>query len=47
MMCLNPKFVWDHNLSFFGLEPWAIIHGIWPKLENFFYVSNMNFDDTI
>ncbi len=24
MMYWNPKFIWDHNLSFFGLGPWAI-----------------------
>ena len=35
MMCLNPKFRWGHNLSFFSLEPWAIIHGI-AKLANTF-----------
>ncbi len=28
------KFGWGHNLSFFSLGPWAIIHGIWPKLAN-------------
>ncbi len=46
MMCLNPTFRWGPNLSFFGLGPWAIIHGI-AKLANTFYLSNMNFDDTI
>ncbi len=30
------KKIWSHNLSFFGLGPWAIIHGIWPKLANSF-----------
>ncbi len=28
MMCFNPQFHWGPNLSFFGLGPWAIIHGI-------------------
>ena len=28
MMCLNPNFRRSHNLGFFGLGPWAIIHGI-------------------
>ncbi len=32
MMCLNPKFRPGPNLSFFGLGPWAIIHGV-AKLE--------------
>ncbi len=32
VMCLNPTFRWGHNLSFFGLGPWAIIHGIGSKL---------------
>ena len=35
MMCFNPKFCWGHNLSFFGLGPWAIIHGV-AKLGNSF-----------
>ncbi len=35
MMCFNPKFRRGHNLSFFGLGPWAIIHGI-AKLANTF-----------
>ena len=35
MMCFNPKFCWGPNLSFFGLGPWAIIHGI-AKLANTF-----------
>ena len=34
-MCFNPKFHWGPNLSFFGLGPWAIIHGI-TKLANTF-----------
>ncbi len=34
-MCFNPKFRRGHNLSFFGLGPWAIIHGI-AKLANTF-----------
>ena len=34
-MCLNPTFRWGPNLSFFGLGPWAIIHGI-AKLANTF-----------
>ncbi len=28
MMCLNSKFRRDPNLAFFGLGPWAIIHGL-------------------
>ena len=28
MMYFNPKFHWGLNLSFFGLGPWAIIHGL-------------------
>ncbi len=35
MMCFNLKFHRGHNLSFFGLGPWAIIHGI-AKLANTF-----------
>ncbi len=35
MVCLNQKIDSDHNLSFFAFGPWAIIHGIWPKLTNF------------
>ena len=35
MMCKNPTFRWGPNLSFFGLGPWAIIHGI-AKLANTF-----------
>ncbi len=35
MMYFNPKFRLDPNLSFFGLGPWAIIHGI-AKLANAF-----------
>ena len=38
MMCFNPTFIWDPNLSFFGLGPWAIIHGV-AKLENSFIVQ--------
>ncbi len=38
MTCLNPTFHWCHNLAFFGLGPWAIIHGI-VKLANTFYLS--------
>ncbi len=34
-MCFNPKFRCGPNLSFFGLGPWAIIHGI-AKLANIF-----------
>ncbi len=34
-MCLNPTFRRGPNLSFFGLGPWAIIHGI-VKLANTF-----------
>ncbi len=37
MMCLNPKFHWGSNLSFFGLGPWAIIiHGM-TKLANIWF----------
>ena len=32
MMCFNPKFSWGNYLTFFGLGPWAIIHGIWQIL---------------
>ncbi len=39
-MCFNPKFLGGPNLSFFGLGPWAIIHGI----AKYIYFSNMNFD---
>ncbi len=35
MMCLNPTFRWGPNLAFFGLGPWAIIHGI-AKLADIF-----------
>ncbi len=35
MMCKNPTFRRDPNLAFFGLGPWAIIHGI-TKLANTF-----------
>ena len=35
MICSNPKFGRGHNLSFFGLGPWAIIHGT-AKLTNTF-----------
>ena len=38
MMYFNPKFRRGHNLSFFGLGPWAIIHGI-AKLANTFIVQ--------
>ncbi len=34
-MRFNPKFHWGPNLSFFGLGPWAIIHGI-TKVANTF-----------
>ncbi len=34
-MCFNPKVCWGPNLSFSGLGPWAIIHGI-AKLANTF-----------
>ncbi len=34
-MCFNPQFCRGPNLSFFGLGPWAIIHGI-AKLVNIF-----------
>ncbi len=32
MMCFNQIFRRGPNLSFFGLGPWAIIHG-WPKRQ--------------
>ncbi len=35
MVCFDPKFCWGLNLSFFGLGPWAIIHGM-AKLANTF-----------
>ncbi len=35
MMCFNPTFRRDPNFSFFGLGPWAIIHGV-AKLANIF-----------
>ncbi len=34
MTYLNPNFVWGPNLAFFAFGPWAIIHGIGPKLAN-------------
>ncbi len=37
MMCLDPDFGWGHNLSFFGLRPWAILHG----MDKLVYLSNM------
>ncbi len=40
MMYLNPTFRWCPNLSFFGLGPWAIIHGI-AKLANTFISTLM------
>ncbi len=40
MMYLNPKFRWGPNLSFFGLGPWAIIHGI-AKLADIFISTLM------
>ncbi len=44
MMCFNPKRCRGPNLSFFNLEPWAIIiHGI----AKFIGLPNMNIDDTI
>ncbi len=45
MMCFNPKFRPGPNLSFFGLGPW-VIHG-YSQIDKCFYLSNMNFDDTI
>ena len=45
-MCFNPKFLRGPNLLFFGLGPWAIIHGT-AKLVNTFIFQNMNFNDTI
>ncbi len=35
MTCFNPTFRRDPNLSFFGLGPWAIIHGV-AKLADIF-----------
>ncbi len=40
MMCFNPKFHRGPNLTFFGLGPWAIIHGI-AKLANTFISTLM------
>ena len=34
-MCFNPKFRCDFNLSFFGLGPWAIIHGVAKSANTF------------
>ncbi len=41
-MCLNPTFCRGPNLSYFGLGPWAIIHGI-AKLANTFISQIWNF----
>ena len=38
MIYFNPKICRGHNLSFFGLGPWAIIHGI-AKFANIFIVQ--------
>ena len=38
----NLIFEREHNLHFLALD-----HGIRLKLANFFYLPNMNFDDTI
>ncbi len=40
MMYFNPTFRWGPNLSFFGLGPWAIIHGI-AKLASTFISTLM------
>ena len=34
-MCFNSKFRPGPNLSFFGLGPWAIIHGMAKLANNF------------
>ncbi len=47
MMCFNQKVSWGPNLSFFGLGPWAIIHGVAKLTNNFIAQIIMNFDDTI
>ncbi len=41
MMCCNPKIFWGPNLSFFGLGPWAIIHGIAISANTF--ISQIRF----
>ena len=48
MMCFNPKFGWGHNLSFFGLGP-CMGYNPWylAEIGKYFYLSNINFDDTI
>ena len=47
MMCLNPKFSRGHYLSFFGLGPWAIIHGIAKLANSLIAQIIIKFDDTI
>ncbi len=39
-MCLNPTFRQGSNSAFFGLGPWAIIHGI-AKLGDTFISTLM------
>ena len=39
-MCLNLTFRWGPDLAFFGLGPWAIIHGI-TKLADIFISTLM------
>ncbi len=47
MMCCNPKFCRGPNLSFFGLGPWAIYYSWYRQIGKYFFLLNMNFDDTI
>ncbi len=42
MMHFNPKFRWGHNLSFFGLGPWAIYNPWYRQIGKYFYLSNTN-----
>ena len=43
----NPTFCRGPNLSFFGLGPWAVIHGINCQIYKYSYLSNMIFNDAI
>ncbi len=46
MVCLNPKFRLGLEMLFFGLGPWAI-YPWYGQIGKYFYLSNINFDDTI
>ncbi len=46
MMYFNPYVGRSPNLSFFGLGPWAIIHGIGPKLAFCVICPNFTIVDT-